>query len=265
MATKLDPELVKLSRTLDTALMEKRAITRLTKDRPGLSIDDGYTIQDLGLGLRIRRGERIVGMKMGMTSRAKMLQMSIDSPIYGVLTDAMHAQEAGILSLQGKIHPRIEPEIAFLLGKDLEGPVSPAQALQACSGICAALEIIDSRFENFDFTLPDVVADNCSASGFVLGTVVKRPTEKFDLSNLGIVMEVNQKAVQFGSSAAILGHPARSLAELAKMLSAKGQILKAGSIVLAGGATAAVPFLPGDTVRVNIQNLGCATITASKE
>lgn len=265
MVMKHDPELGKYAKALDLALQEGRAITRFTKASPGFSIDDGYAVQDMGMALRIRRGERVVGWKMGMTSRPKMLQMGVNSPIYGMLTDAMQFSDAGFMSLRGKIHPRIEPEVAFIISKDLEGNISPAQALQGCSGVCAALEVIDSRYENFDFQLPDVVADNCSASGVILGNIVKRTTEKFDISNLGMILEVNHKAVQFGSTAAILGHPARSLAELVKMLTAKGQLLKAGSIVLAGGATAAVPFTPGDTVRVSIQNLGSATITATKE
>jgi 2-oxo-3-hexenedioate decarboxylase len=175
----------------------------------------------------------------------------------------MQIADGAEISLQGRIHPRIEPEIAFILGKDLEGPISAAQALLACSGVCAALEIIDSRYKNFEFQLPDVVADNCSASGFILGPVVRRPD--FDLGNLGMVLEVNGSPVHFASSAAILGHPVHSLVELVRMLSEREQGLRAGSIVLAGGATAAVPLKAGDQLRVQVQGLGAATVKVAGE
>ena len=137
--------------------------------------------------------------------------------------------------------------------------MSPAQALSACSGVCAALELIDSRYQNFQFELPDVIADNCSSSGFILGTTVRKPDSN-SIGNLGMVLEVNGRPVQFASSAAILGNPARALAELVRLLAQKGQILKAGSVVLAGAATAAVELKPGDNIRVKVQYLGSASI-----
>lgn len=258
-----EAELSKIARQLDTATSQGKAVERITLQHEGLTLEQAYRIQDVGMRLRLTRGERHIGMKMGLTSLAKMQQMGVHEPIFGGLTETMQVGEGTEISLQGRIHPRIEPEVAFLLGKDLEGNVSPAQALQACSGVCAALEIIDSRFKNFEFQLPDVVADNCSASGFILGSLVRRPD--FDLANLGIVMEVDGQAVQFASSASILGHPARSLAELVRMLSARGQGLRAGSIVLAGGATAAVPLKAGSWVRVQVQGLGSASIRVAKE
>ncbi len=256
---RLEPEFTKWAKALDEAMLEARELTRLTKERPGLAMDDAYAIQDLVVNYRIRRGERIVGWKMGMTSKAKMRQMGVTEPIYGMLTDGMQVADTGVVALKGRIHPKIEPEVAFLIGRDLEGPMSPAQVLQATNGVCAALEIIDSRYENFEFQLPDVVADNTSASGFVLGNFMRR-TDRLDLGNLGIVMEVNGAAVQFGSTAAILGHPARSVAELVGMLAKRGLALKAGSVVLAGGATAAVPLAAGDRVKVSIHQLGTAEI-----
>lgn len=249
-----------LAKFLDQATLDCREVDRLTLQDPDLSIPDAYLIQDEGVALRLlTRNEKVVGLKMGLTSKAKMKQMGVDSPIYGVLTHAMQIQDSSRMTLKGRIHPKIEPEVAFLLKSDLRGKVTAAQALEACSGVCAAMEIIDSRFKNFNFTLPDVVADNCSSSGFVLGPVIRKPHE-VDLGNLGMILEVNGKPVQFGSSSAIYGHPAQSLAELCHMLDARGLYLKAGSIVLAGAATAAISLDPGTTVSTSVQDLGKVTL-----
>jgi 2-oxo-3-hexenedioate decarboxylase len=121
----------------------------------------------------------------------------------------MLLEDGGVVERRAHIHPRVEPEVAFVLGRDLEGPVTPAQALLAVDGVCCALELIDSRYQNFQFTLEDVVADNASSSRFVLGSVV-RPRD-FDTGNLGMVMERNGIVAEIGSSAAIYDHPARSL------------------------------------------------------
>jgi len=149
---------------------------------------------------------------------------------------------------------RVEPEVAYLIGRDLEGPVTPAQALLAVDGVCCALELIDSRYQNFQFTLEDVVADNASSSRFVLGSMVK--PRDFDAGNLGMVMEKNGIVAEMGSSAAIYDHPARSLAALANQLAALGEGLKAGMIVMTGGATAAITLDSGDHVRVLVDGLG---------
>jgi len=256
---RLDPEFTKIAKVLDEALLKAEALERFTKERPDLSIDDAYSIQDLVVNFRIRRGERVTGWKMGLTSKAKMRQMGIMDPIYGMLTDGMAVLDSGVVSLRGRIHPKIEPEVAFLIGKDLEGPVSPAQVLQAVSGVCAALEVVDSRYRNYEFQLPDMVADNTSASGYVLGNFLRR-TDRLDLGNLGMVMEVNGVPVQFGSTAAILGHPARAVAELVGMLAKRGLVLKAGSVVLSGAATAAVPIKAGDRVKLLVHHLGATEV-----
>jgi 2-oxo-3-hexenedioate decarboxylase len=130
------------------------------------------------------------------------------------------------------------------------------EAMAAVKGVLGALEIIDSRYENYDFQLPDVLADNCSSSGYVEGRKLVPPSELRDIENLGIVLEVNGAPAQFGSSAAILGHPGRSLAALVKLLHKRGRSLPAGSLVLAGGATAAIPLVAGDHVKASFQHLG---------
>ncbi|MBC8145671.1 MAG: fumarylacetoacetate hydrolase family protein, partial [bacterium] len=178
---------------------------------------------------------------------------------YGVLTSSMIVNDGGTVRLSEMCHPRVEPEVAFILKKDLHGPVTPVQAMAAVSGVCAALEVIDSRYRDFKFTLPDVVADNTSAARFVLGSNAIAP-EGLDIGNLGIIFEINGVIVETGSSAAVFEHPARSLAELANMLARRGEYLRAGQIVLSGGATAAVELNAGDHVRAIIEDIGIAEL-----
>lgn len=246
-----------LAGIVDDAAMNGTEIDMISAGEPELTIDNAYVVQEASIARRLARGERLIGMKMGLTSRAKMEQMGVHEPIYGRLTSSMVLEDGGVLPFGKLCHPRVEPEVAFILARDLAGPVTPAQALDAVSGACAALEIIDSRYRDFKFTLPDVVADNTSAIYFVLGSRLVSATT-VDVGNLGIVMEVNGKIVETGSSASIYDHPARSLAELANMLARRGESLKAGQVVLSGGATAAVALNPGDRVRVEIDKLGSA-------
>ena len=243
---------------LDDAVVKARAIPMLSGEKP-FGIADAYAIQRAGVALRKLRGEALVGMKMGLTSRAKMLQMGVHEPIYGHLTTRMIMDDGGTLDSRVHCHARVEPEIAFLLGHDLAGPVTPAQALQAVATACAALEVIDSRYQAFKFTLNDVVADNASSSRFVLGSTIAKPRD-LDTGNLGMVLEKNGVVVEIGSSAAIYEHPARSLAALANALALEGETLRAGQIILTGGATAAIPLAPGDHVRVRVDGLGFAEL-----
>lgn len=256
----LDDETIDaLAARLDEAVENASAISMLTAEH-ALGLDDAYRVQRAGIALRKVRGETLTGMKMGLTSKAKMEQMGVHAPIYGHLTEAMRLDDGGVLDKRAHCHPRCEPEVAFLLGKDLAGPVSPAEALLAVDGVCAALEIIDSRYQDFKFTLPDVVADNASSARFVLGTTVKRSAD-IDLGNLGMVMELNGQISQIGSSAAIYEHPARSLATLANLLAELGETLKAGQVVLAGGATQAIAVHEGDRVLLRVDALGTTSFS----
>jgi len=229
------------------------AVPQLTEEHPNLTVEDAYAIQALSMERRYGRGERRVGIKMGLTSRAKMQQVGVSEAVWGRLTSAMRLAEGGDLIRGRYIHPRAEPEIAYIMGKELAGEVSPAEALAAVEAVAPAVEIIDSRFRNFKFTLPDVVADNSSSSGFILGAWAKPDT---DMSNTGIVMEVDGRPVQIGSSAAILGNPIRSLVAAARAVALAGERLEPGDIVFGGEATAAHPLTPGEYVRAWFQDLG---------
>lgn len=245
--------LSELAAIVDEAARTATAIAQLTEALPGLTVQDAYTIQAFSIARRRARGERRAGYKMGLTSRAKMQQVGVSEVVWGRLTDAMRLEEGGELVRSGYVHPRAEPEIAYLIGKPLEGAVSAVEALDAVEAIAPAIEIIDSRYRDFKFALPDVVADNSSSSGFLVGSWAPRST---DVGNLGILMEVNGRPVQIGSSAAILGNPIRSLVAAARLVAGAGERLEPGDIVLAGAATAAHPLAPGQFVRTSFQALG---------
>lgn len=243
-----------LAQVVDEAALKARPIPMLTAEFPQLSLEDAYRIQRASMKRRFARGEKLVGLKMGLTSRAKMQQMGVHNPIYGHLTDEMARRSGDTIRISEHCHPRVEPEIAFILKSPLSGRVSSAEAQAAIGGVCAALEVIDSRFADFKFTLNDVVADNASSTRFVLGDFVG--AADLDVANLGMVMAVNGEPREIGSSAAILEHPLRSLVELVHMLAEVGEGLEAGQVVLAGGATKAIALEPDTVVSLEVQHLG---------
>lgn len=253
-------DIADLAKIVDEAAATATAIPQLSQRYPDLSIETAYAIQASSLARRRARGERRVGYKMGLTSRAKMQQVGVNEVIWGRLTDRMRLSEGGELHRSRYVHPRVEPEIAFVMGKRLKGEVSAAEAMLAVAAIAPALEIIDSRYENFKFALADVIADNSSSSGFSLGGF--NPVS-VDVGNVGILMEVNGQPVQIGSSAAILGHPVRALIAAARAVAQAGEALEPGDIVLAGAATAAHALQVGDHVCTRFQGLGAIEFSVS--
>lgn len=243
-------EISAIAARLDDAASAAAPVPQLEQE---IGLEDAYAVQTALLERHYRRGERRIGIKMGFTSRAKMSQMGIDEMIWGRLTDRMLVEDGGAIDFGGFVHPRVEPEIAFLLAHPLERMVTPAGALAAVAAVAPALEIIDSRYLNFKFSLPDVVADNCSSSALVVGPWAD-PQQ--DLANLGMVLTIDGVDRQIGSSAAILGHPIRSLVAAARYAAEAGEPLKAGEIVMAGGATAAEALSLGQHVRLTVQRLG---------
>lgn len=217
-----------------------------------IALDEAYNVQRALVDLRVGRGHGRIGMKMGFTSRAKMIQMGLSDLIWGRLTADMLVEDGGADELF-HIHPRVEPEICFLMKKPLTGTVTPLAALAAVEAVAPAIEIIDSRYLDFKFSLADVIADNASSSALVVGAW---HSPSLDFSNLGLVLEVDGRTVEVGSTAAILGHPLRSLCAAARLANEAGEVLEAGSLVMAGGATAAVAVRPGASVRLDMQRLG---------
>ena len=233
-------------------LLDNAAHTAQEVDQfaPGhFSLAEAYEIQRASIAHRVARGEKINGIKLGFTSRAKMVQMGVDSLIWGIVTDQMVEEEGGMVDLKRYIHPRVEPEVCFVTRKEISGPLTSLEAVDYLEAVAPALEIIDSRYRNFKFTLEDVVADNCSSAGLVIGAW----SRKFDgLDNAGVRMSMDGRHVQLGSTAAILGHPLRSVVQASKLLHGANMTLPAGSLIMAGGATAAEALRPGLSVECHI-------------
>lgn len=250
-------DVTELARRLDDAARSAQATAQISLADPGITLDAAYRVQAALLARRCSRGERIIGVKMGFTSRAKMAQMGVSDLIWGRLTDAMAIEDGGGADLARFVHPRVEPEIAFRLKSPLSGPVTLAEAQAAIEATAAAIEVIDSRYADFRFSLEDVVADNSSSSAFCVGPWRRLPD---DLSNLGMVMSINGAPAQFGSSSAILGDPLRSVVAAARLAAASGVTLEAGWIILAGAATSADAVGAGQ-VRLEAEGLGRVSFT----
>jgi 2-oxo-3-hexenedioate decarboxylase len=246
-----------LAERLDTAAMSAVVIPQLSQEFD-LHLGDAYHIQAASIERRVSRGDKRVGIKMGFTSRAKMLQMGVSDMIWGQLTMSMMIEEGGSIRLADFIHPRVEPEVAFLMRKPLAGKVSALEALDAVEAIACALEVIDSRYEAFKFSLSDVVADNASSSGFAVGPWRKPDTE---IANLGMILSVNGRPQVFGSTATILGHPLRALVAAARVVADAGEKLEPGSIVMAGAATAAIALSKEQHISLEAEKLGRVQFT----
>lgn len=223
------------------------------------TLRQAYKIQEASLNKRYSRGENLTGLKMGFTSIAKMKQMGVHDMIWGRLTDAMEVLHDDVLDLDKFIHPRAEPEIAFLLKKDIVEPISIDNVGKYLGAVSAAIEIIDSRYKNFKFTLEDVIADNCSSSGYIIG---KWCSPNFNVLNIPITISANGKLKEEGNSEAILENPIHSLVEATRLALKYGQPLKKGMIILAGAATAAIKINKGDTIQATFGELGSLSFRA---
>jgi 2-oxo-3-hexenedioate decarboxylase len=246
----------KLAKHCEDAELNAKEITKITDDYPEMTYEDAYDIQWTARRAKESRGHKIVGMKMGLTSQAKMKQMGVSNPCYGYLADYFAYGDGAEIKIDELIHPKVEAEIAFVLKDDLSGPgCHIGDVLAATDFVMPAVEIIDSRYKDFKFDLKSVIADNSSSSRYVTGGRM-RDVKDLDLKTLGVVMEINGQVVQLGAGAAVLGHPATSIAMLANMMSERGEILKAGTYILSGAITAAVGVKKGDNVTVKFQDLG---------
>ncbi len=238
--------------TSQTKVQELEKVTALY---PGLTVDDAYTIQKLCVDRYLENGDALVGWKMGLTSKAKQVSVGVDDPIYGRLLSSMDLPSAEF-STKGLIHPRIEPEIAFIFGRELKGShVTLRDVWLATEFIVPAAEVIDSRFRNFSFTLVDVIADNASAARFITGDQVYSPGH-VSLAEMGVSLRKNGEVVQTGAGAAVLRHPVRSIVELVRMISGIGESIKPGMVVLTGGITEAVSVVRGDWIDIDYTGLG---------
>lgn len=252
--------ILQLAEHVENAELNHTAITKITDDYPDMDFDDAYDIQAEIRRRKEARGNKVVGLKMGLTSFAKMKQMSVEEPVYGFLADYFSCPDGSTVDTKELIHPKVEAEIAVVTKKPLKGPgCHIGDVLSAIDFVVPAIEIIDSRYENFRFDLKSVVADNTSSSRFVVGGRMAA-AEDLDLRTLGVVLEKNGEVVELGAGAAVLGHPLSSVAMLANMLARRGEEIPAGTLVLTGGITAAVAVEPGDNVSARFQDLGTVTV-----
>ncbi len=242
----------KLAETLDLAAFHAKPVGQLSHHTK-FTVDEAYDIQAASMERRYERGEKFIGLKMGFTSKAKMVQMGIHDMIWGRLTDAMLLEKGQPLLLEKFIHPRAEPEICFLVKKEIVSAVSLEEAPEYIAGVAAAIEIIDSRYENFKFTLEDVIADNCSSAALVIGEW-HDPT--LPIGDLKIDLEIDGEIVETGSSAAILGNPWESVEAAARLAKQYGQTIPAGSVIMAGAATSAVFLKKENIVKAVVEGLG---------
>jgi len=245
-----------LAKYLFEAHRTRTLVPRLTDDHPDLTLEQGYEIQLALRDLHTADGARVVGAKLGLTSRAKQAQMGVGVVVHGFLTDAMRLDAGEPLETASLGQPRVEPEIAFVMGRELSGAgITATEVLAATEAVCPALEVLDSRYPDYKFTLPDVVADNTSAGRFVLGATLTGPVG-IDLRLVGCVFERNGALAGTAAGAASLGHPAAAVAALVWELARRSEVLPAGAVVMSGGLTEAVPLVAGDAVVARFDRLG---------
>lgn len=231
-------------------------IGKLTDEYPEMSLEDAYAVQEESRRRWIARGDRIVGMKAGLTSQAKMRQMGVHVPSFGILTASMARPENGTIEMDQLVHPRVEAEIAFVTRDELRGAdLTIEDVIAATDYVIPAVEVIDSRYEKFKFDLVSVVADNSSSSRFVTGGRPRDP-RTLDLRTIGVVIEKNGEIQATGASAAVLNHPAKAVVMLVQHLAARGESLPAGSFVMTGGITEAIPVARGDNIVARFQDMG---------
>jgi 2-keto-4-pentenoate hydratase len=224
-----------------------------------LTVDDAYAIQQIQIRRRQAGGARVIGYKVGLTSAAMQQQMGVYEPDFGhLLSDMVHAADAPIDTASFR-QPRAEPEVALVLSRELSRPgLSVADVISATAYALPAIEIIDSRITDWKIRLIDTVADNASSGGLVLGQSPV-PAGTRDLALAGCILRKNGRIQSTGTGAAVLGSPWQSATWLANTLTARGEQLAAGSIILTGSITAAVPVAPGDAVTATIDGLGSVT------
>lgn len=248
----IDPQAI--ADALIEAERTRAAVPPFTKRNPFLDVETAYKAQALVVEHRTRGGERVIGAKLGLTSAVKRRALGIYEPVYGRLTSGMMLPFGEPLMLSELIHPRAEPEIAFVVGRRIEGATSIPEVLKATDAVLPAIEIVDTRYASA-FRLADSIADNAGAARVALGTRARRPRELVDLGVLGCVFR-SRNGVDTAAGGAAMGHPAAALVWLAQALAARGEALEEGTIVLTGGLTASVPLRPHELVSAEFDGLG---------
>jgi 2-keto-4-pentenoate hydratase len=227
-----------------------------TRTWPGFDADDAYAVQLRNVAARLARGHVVVGHKVGLTSVAMQEMLGVSQPDYGHLLDDMAFGNGAALPRSGYIAPRIEPEIAFVLGGPLRGPGCTVDDVMAATATVApALEIIDSRVRDWQIAFEDTVADNASSAAFVLGEPVPLD-HRLDLAAVEVELLVDGELFDRGTGAAVLGHPAAAVAWLANTLADRGVVFEANHVVLPGSCTRAADATTRQHVEARFTDLG---------
>jgi len=253
-------DITDLGDQLYNALVTKNPVDPITSRFPEITIEDAYKIQQRMLSHRLKNGEKVIGKKIGVTSKAVMNMLGVGQPDFGYMLDGMAYQEGQAVDISNLIQPKAEGEIAFVLKKNLMGPgITAADVLAATEGVMVCFEIVDSRIKDWKIKIQDTVADNASCGGFVLGSQLV-DIRDIDLINCGMVLEKNGEVAVTGAGAATMGSPVNAMVWLANTLGRLGISLNAGEVVLSGALGAMVPVKAGDQLRVTIGGIGSCSI-----
>ena len=247
---------------LQAAVDDRREVAAITKQVDALALDDAYAIQNMLVDARLAAGDSLAGAKLGLTSKAKQLQMNVSEPAYGWVPASSVLPASGEVRLDELIHPRVEPEFVFVMGSDLSGSaVTADDVLDATERVVGGIEVIDSRYEKFSFTLPDVIADQTSAARVAIGSSGVSPRE-VDLASVECVFTVDGEETGRATGEALLGSPAECVALLARHLARSGRGIEAGWIVMAGAPTDAQPLAPGSVATASYSHFSDVTVRA---
>jgi 2-oxopent-4-enoate/cis-2-oxohex-4-enoate hydratase len=252
----------RLGHELYLALKERRTLPPLVERYPDLSIDDAYHISLHTLKLREANGERVIGKKIGVTSKAVQEMLNVHQPDFGFLTDQMQFEDGAEVSLAetGLIQPRAEGEIAFCLKADLTGPgITAEDVLAATAWVAPCFEIVDSRIDDWRISIVDTVADNASCGVFVIGQIHTDPS-CLDLAAVEMQINKNGESAGTGLGSAVQGHPAAAVAWLANTLGEYGIPFRKGEIILSGALAPLIPAAAGDHFNLTAKGLGSCSI-----
>ena len=239
---------------------ERTPIAPLTDTYDDVDVTAAYEIQLANIRRRVAAGDTIQGHKVGLSAKAMQQMLGVDEPDYGHLLESMFLWESDAVDVARFLQPRVEIEVAFVLGRPLEGPgVSVADAIRATDFVLPSLEIVDSRVADWKIKLPDTIADNASSGAVVLGGSPTRLTD-LDVRLIGATLRSNGELRETGASGAVLGNPAVAVAWLANKVAAFGVTLEAGHVIMPGSCTRMIPVKPGDVVAAEFDRLGAVSI-----
>ena len=258
----MDQQQIKaLGDELYNSLVNRITVKPLTERFPDIKVEDSYEISKVMTENRVAAGEKVIGKKIGLTSKVVQNMLGVGQPDFGFLTDGMAYSQGEEMPISEKlIQPKAEGEIAFIMKRDVMGPgLTVADIMAATECVMPCFEVVDSRVENWKIKIQDTVADNASCGLFVLGDQAVSP-RSIDLRTVGMVVEKNGSGISTGAGAAALGSPVNCVTWLANMMGQFGIPLKAGEVILSGSLVPMEPVVAGDYMSVSIGGIGNASV-----